>query len=1816
MRLILGFLLATVLFTTGCVVGDIQQPKAPAKVAPSVNTISPIGGPLSGGTTITIAGAGFQSGMSVLIGGVACTSVAVVSSNYASCVTPAGTAGAKDVVLTNTDDETSTFSSGFTYAASPTVSGISPSLGSTAGGTTLTITGTGFVSGATVTVGGVACTSATVSSSTSLTCVTGARTAASVSAIVTNPDTQSSTAGGVFAYTNPPSPTSVNVSAGALAGGTSITITGTSFTNPAGVTINGVICSSVTVTGTTQIDCTTGANPAGTYDIVVTNSTLLTGSLSNAFTYQAAPTVTSISPSGGNLVGGTTVTISGTGFDTVNGVTANLGGNSCGSVSSLTSTSFTCVTTAGAGTVNVNVINQDGDNQSGSLVSGFTYQNGPTISTVAADNGTSAAGKLAGGTNLTITGTNYLSGAVVTVGGSTCTQVSLSATTIVCTTPSGTPSNADVVVTNPDGQTATSSGAFRYQAAPTVTAISPDGGPTAGSQTVTITGTGFDTTNGVSATIGGSACTGVASLTTTSFTCTSPSGVIGSYDVVVTNTDGDLQTGTLSSGYSYQSAPTISAISPNAGALGGGTSVSITGTGFRTDKSATVTVGGSTCTGLTVNSTVNLTCTLPSGTAGAANVVITNYDGQTSGTSGNGLYTYQVAPTVSSVSPTTGSLAGGYTLTITGTGFISGATVKVNGITCGGVTVGSATSLTCTAPGSTSTGTYDVVVTNSDGQTDTLPTAFKYQNAPTITSISPNGGPPAGGTTVSIYGTGFDNSNGSPTVNFGGTACTSVNMISSVLMTCVTPALPAGPYNVNVINQDGGLQTASLPSGFTYRTPPTVLSVSPTGGPLAGGNTLTVTGTDFVSGATVLIGTNTCTSPTVVNSTTITCTVPSSGSTTTSVTVTNSDTQTDTLASAYTYSEAPLITSVTPDNGDLDGGTTLTIFGNYINASATVAIGGVACASTNWLSIAAIECVTAANTAGVKDVVITNPDGQVSTTGTGDFTHQGPPTVTGITPGIGSTVGGTSVTITGTGFDTANGISSVTVAGTACGSVTLNSATELTCVTGAGAAGNGDVVVTNADTETQSGTLSSGFSYIAPPDISAASLDITNGPSNGGTYITITGGSGFLNGGTTSVTIGGSSCTPIVYNSATSISCTTTAKAPGAYSMTVTNFDGQTSSGLSFTFDPPPTINTGGSGISQNDSALAGGDTLIITGTNYVATPTVTIGGTTCTTPTWLSVTTISCVIPAGSAGFADIVVTNPDGQTATLSGEFQYRAAPTVTSVSPSVINSAGGTTITINGTGFDNDGVISVTIDPSGTATACTPVTFVSATQLTCPSPAHATGLYDVQVTNGDANAQTATGSGMVNFIAAPTIGSISPNNGPITGGTAITITGTNYVNTPAPTVTIGGTACANIVVTGTTQIDCETPTHSTGAKDVVITTYGTLSVTSSGGYTYDPPPTVTSVDVTSGPKGGGTAITITGTGFVATPSSITVGGIACGGVTFNSATSVSCTTGGTGPTGSASNIVVTNPDGQSGVGSGLFTYLEPPTLSSISPVEGPGTGGTTITLTGTDFLTGATVTIGGSACSSPTVVNSTTITCSSPVLSGTSSYTVVVTNPDSQIDSLTSAWTAEAVPTFTSITPNSGTIAGGTIVTIAGTNFEAGATVYFGLTGVSPTTLTSTSIVATVPSAASTGAVDIRIQNSNGQEVTSSGAFTYTPSAPELNWQIGASSPNPPDPDTYAPGSATNEAHTYTLKNVGSLASSSITITIGGTNPGAFFLPDTSSGDNCTGTTLAPGAECTVQVIFLGAIMPGSASYNATLNATDGSTSDSNAMTGTLP
>ena len=259
--------------------------------------------------------------------------------------------------------------------------------------------------------------------------------------------------------------------------------------------------------------------------------------------------------------------------------------------------------------------------------------------------------------------------------------------------------------------------------APTVTSILPTSGTTAGGTAVNINGTGF--LAGATVSLGGTAATGVTVVNGTTITATTAAHAAGAVNVVVTNTDA--QSGTLSNGYTYTSpnpAPTVTSISPTSGTTAGGTAVSITGTGFL--AGATVKLGGTSATGVTIVNSTTITATSAAHAAGAVSVVVTNTDAQ-SGTLNNG-YTYtspNPAPTVTSISPTSGSTVGGTAVSITGTGFLAGATVKLGGTAATDVTVVNSTTITATTPAHAA-GAVNVVVTNTDAQSGTLTNGYTY----------------------------------------------------------------------------------------------------------------------------------------------------------------------------------------------------------------------------------------------------------------------------------------------------------------------------------------------------------------------------------------------------------------------------------------------------------------------------------------------------------------------------------------------------------------------------------------------------------------------------------------------------------------------------------------------------------------------------------------------------------------------------------------------------------------------------------------------------------------------------------------------------------------------------------------------------------------------------------------------------------------------------------------------------------------------------------------------------------------------------------
>ncbi len=158
-----------------------------------------------------------------------------------------------------------------------------------------------------------------------------------------------------------------------------------------------------------------------------------------------------------------------------------------------------------------------------------------------------------------------------------------------------------------------------------------------------------------------------------------------------------------------------------------------------------------------------------------------------------------MALTFTSASPDNGTTDGGTPVTITGTGFLAVSGVTFDGVDATAVVTVNATTVTCIAPAHAA-GAVDVVVTNGDTATVTGTAAYLYVvPPPSLYSVTPEVGPTAGGTAVTIRGIDFVAVSG---VTFGGVAATAVVTVNSTTVTCTTPAHARGPVVVTMTNGD------------------------------------------------------------------------------------------------------------------------------------------------------------------------------------------------------------------------------------------------------------------------------------------------------------------------------------------------------------------------------------------------------------------------------------------------------------------------------------------------------------------------------------------------------------------------------------------------------------------------------------------------------------------------------------------------------------------------------------------------------------------------------------------------------------------------------------------------------------------------------------------------------------------------------------------------------------------------------------------------------------------------------------------------------
>jgi hypothetical protein len=206
-------------------------------------------------------------------------------------------------------------------------------------------------------------------------------------------------------------------------------------------------------------------------------------------------------------------------------------------------------------------------------------------------------------------------------------------------------------------------------------------------------------------------------------------------------------------------------------------------------------------------------------------------------------------------------------IVITGTN-LSGATVLFGSV-AGTITNSTSTSLTVTAP-SQSAGAVNVTVTTAFGST-TVANGFSYGNLPGISLVTSNTGSTGGNRVVIIDGSFLS---GTTSVQFGLLPAASFTVQSSTQIVAVTPPGAAGTVSVTVITPYGSVTKASA---YTYGLSPQITAVSPDSGSTAGGQYVTITGSNLSGTTGVFIGGAESGSVTVVSASQVVAMVPARG---------------------------------------------------------------------------------------------------------------------------------------------------------------------------------------------------------------------------------------------------------------------------------------------------------------------------------------------------------------------------------------------------------------------------------------------------------------------------------------------------------------------------------------------------------------------------------------------------------------------------------------------------------------------------------------------------------------------------------------------------------------------------------------------------------------------------------------------------------------------------------------------------------------------------------------------------------------------------
>ena len=1286
----------------------------------------------------------------------------------------------------------------------------------------------------------------------------------------------------------------------------------------------------------------------------------------------------------------------------------------------------------------------------------FVFHAPITITTIIPQTGPES-----GGTSVTIVGSNFLpfdslscqfsgnNNAKVKVKGKY-----ISSNAVVCVSPSVGIGDSEISLSNNgvfDADFDADAIPFQFHASLFPLSLAPMSGSAAGGTEVIVTGNNFPNSPSLSCKFGNIITSAVFN-THTEIICTTPGGasrktrpIATSVPLLVSANGRDFANPNNLS-YLFVPLPTVSSIYPASGPLSGGSIVSVVGSNFNTQSGHNVICKFGPFEALaTVQSENVLTCESPSSLSPTILSLEISTNGGIDYSTSNFMFVFQKIPVLNTLHPPAGMEDGGNKVIVRGSGFYESNTLACRfGESLVHAAFISETSISCEAPAAASVGHVGVVATLNGVDWTANQLVYTYTPTVSIHRLSPTSCAVGGGTTVTISGQNFATASGVANLalscDFGDLRSTAT-VVSDSVVTCVAPPVGAtGAVKVTITAAGFSIMGDHAMADFVFFEPSTVAGVVPSFGSSVGGTLVSVSGTNFnglsghgdlfcsfeldVAGPEPVIKTSIAT---VVSNELLTCFTPEedavgadtyddesfvnnselSIATRTGLKITGSS------SVSFTFRSSPTIKSISPSVGDVVGSTNVLVTAeqysaSWVNSSDLTCSFGTTRVSGVYVSPRSVSCVSPASTDGVAVVLLAVANNGKDFGEGAEYLFSPSPVVSSIFPSSGPLVGGTKLQISGTGFANANSGGGVTcrffneAAGimkhakgivisselVECSTPSLDTDTDTALPV--------TVIVGNNEVEyNQQQSSNNKFAYF--PDAKIGSISPLSGAV----------------GGTTAVTISGS------------------------------NFK-----------------------ISDSDDNAEG----VVCKLGADADAAATVFAASSTTSN-----TVICdvVCPASNAnkGPRPIQLSLNSGHDYTTNDNFVFYCdeVPVVDSIVPSFdeINSGRKTTLTISGSKFTDRPELSCSF---GGSDAVSGGKFVNDNTVLCDVEASATiGRLSVSVSNNGLH-YSAESAGF-NFV--PAIGIEGVGQSEVSVGGVLVVVGVNFVDNSALTsckvngvyatsvefISVGKVACTLSVSTPQTQTQTQNQNQNQNTVDIElnfngVAAHGKVKAVALNIFAI---PVVSSVFPTEGPTNGESLVYVSGSNFRDTPSlQCKFGDVAATDSVYVSSRLVKCTT--TAAEAAAAVVVQVSNDGfaSSSHSNVAFNYFQTVFVRSVHPAAGGISGGTSLVVVAdTHYDSTASYdcvffTLGVKRAELKRVVaqhiSPKAISCISPsvsipeivrvgiVLSGTDTPVAIVSsNLDADLE-----FEYYEEPAIVAMEPSSGSVSGGTVVTVSGHRF----------------------------------------------------------------------------------------------------------------------------------------------------------------------------------